>query len=164
VILTSDHGEELLEHDGIGHASTTLNSAPQPELVHIPYYFRLPGGARGGAVLPGRFEQVDLMPTLFGLVGLPLGPVLPGLTFDGTARADEILGGLSSPSVPGGPTVVTSTPCGWQCPEERRGARVHAWVSGTDWVWCRPPQVPCVGELGLSLDEQKQRAKLLRAE
>jgi hypothetical protein len=60
VILTADHGEELLEHDGIGHASTTLNSAPQPELVHIPYYFRLPGGARGGAVLPGRFEQVDL--------------------------------------------------------------------------------------------------------
>lgn len=164
VILTSDHGEELLEHDGIGHASTTLNSAPQPELVHIPYYFRLPGGARGGAVLPGRFEQVDLMPTLFGLVGLQLRSVLPGLTFDGTARATEILGGPIIPSVPGGPTVITSSPCGWQCPEERRGSRVHARVSGTDWAWCRPPQVPCVGELGLSLDEQRQRAKLLRAE
>lgn len=164
VILTADHGEELLEHDGIGHASTTLNSAPQPELVHIPFYFRLPGAQRGGATLAGRLEQVDLMPTLFGLIGTALEPVKPGVTFDGEDRSSELLGGPPLGPAPAGPTIISSTPCGWQCPRSRRSERVHARVMERDWDWCRPPQQPCRDELGLALEDQARRAKRLRDE
>ena len=164
VILTADHGEELLEHDGVGHASTTLNSAPHPELVHIPFYFRLPGGQRGGTTLTGRLEQVDLMPTLFGLLGASLEPVRPGVDFDGQNRSAEILGGAPTLPTPEGPTIISSAPCGWQCPPSRRGERVHARVVGVHWDRCRPPQAPCGGELGRALQDQGQRAKRLRAE
>jgi arylsulfatase A-like enzyme len=164
VVLTADHGEELLEHHGIGHASTTLNSAPQPELVRIPFFFRLPGGARGGARIAGRFEQVDFMPTLFGLLGLPLRQVKAGVDFDGADRSGFVLGRASGAEGRPRPTIVSSTPCGWQCSPERRGERVHARIDGDQWDWCRPPQVPCTGSLAASLAEQAQRAKLLRAE
>jgi len=164
VILTADHGEELLEHDGIGHASTTLNSAPHPELVQIPFYFRLPGAQRGAEILPGRFEQVDLVPTLFGLLGAPLESVSPGVGLDGQDRSLELLGGPPAVPAPAGPTIISAAPCGWQCPESRRGERVHARVVGAEWDWCRPPQRPCSGELGSSLEDQARRAKRLRAE
>ena len=164
VVLTADHGEELFERDAVGHASTTLNSTPSPELVQIPFYFRLPGAARGGSHLPGRLEQVDLMPSIFGLMGGALTPAKAGVPLDGSDRSMEILGRAHVPVPPQGPTIVSSTPCGWQCPEGRRRERVHALVVGELWEQCRPPQSPCSEKLANSLEKQAVRAKLLRAE
>lgn len=162
LVLTADHGEELLEHHGIGHASTTLDSAPQPELVEIPLYLRLPSAARGGSMVRGRFEQVDLMPTLFSLLQLPLTEASPGVGLDGRDWAPPVLAPTGE-APPARPAVASSTPCGWQCPPERRGERVHARVA-EGWDWCRPPQAPCSPALSSSLEEQHRRAVLLRAE
>jgi hypothetical protein len=164
MVVTADHGEELLEYGGIGHASTTLNSVPRPELVQIPFYFRLPGAARGGSHLGGRFEQVDFMPSLFGLLGLRLELPTPGVSFDGKDRSEEILGTARELGPLWGPSIVSSTPCGWQCTPERRSERVHARVEGTDWKGCRPPLSECSVELRSALAEQAVRANLLRAE
>ena len=164
LIVTADHGEELLEHDGIGHASTTLNSVPQPELVQIPFYFRLPGAVRGGSHVGGRFEQIDLMPSLFGLLGLSLELPKAGVRLDGNDRSEEILGTARDPLSPWGPSIVSSTPCGWQCTPERRDERVHARVQGGTWTGCRPPLSECSVELRSALAEQAVRANLLRAE
>lgn len=66
VVLTADHGETLLD-DGrtVGH-----NGSLRRELVHIPLVFLhpdLPGALVAGCPT----ENIDVMPTLAGLVGVP---------------------------------------------------------------------------------------------
>ncbi len=142
LVVTADHGEELLERDGIGHASTTLDSVPHPELVRIPMYLRFPDGRGAGRRIAGaRFEQVDVLPAL-----------MPFLGFDVSFMARPWDGRwwwyypLSDPHA--GPPeprdlLVSSTPCGWQCPPERRSERVHALVSDDGWTWCREDSGTC---------------------
>ena len=36
IVITADHGEELLDHGFIGHASTAVHSRHYDELIHIP--------------------------------------------------------------------------------------------------------------------------------
>lgn len=64
VIVTSDHGEELLDHGAVGHGSTLYQ-----EQIHIPLLIHAPGHPAG------RYDDVvsniDIAPTLRQLVGLP---------------------------------------------------------------------------------------------
>jgi len=73
VLLLSDHGEEFFEHHGFTHGRTLYE-----EQLRIPFLLRLPGGRRGGTVLPGPAEQIDVVPTLLALAGLAPDPALPG--------------------------------------------------------------------------------------
>jgi arylsulfatase A-like enzyme len=76
VAVTSDHGEELLDHGALDHVRTL-----HQEVVQIPLVLAGPGvpaGARIGTLL----EAVDLAPTLLDLLGTGVG--LPG---DGTSAA-----------------------------------------------------------------------------
>jgi arylsulfatase A-like enzyme len=63
IVLTSDHGEEFLEHGGIMHGRTLYE-----ELVHVPLILAGPGVPAGQ-----RFEDcvsgVDIMPTVLSLLG-----------------------------------------------------------------------------------------------
>jgi hypothetical protein len=43
VAITSDHGEEMLEHGGLGHGA----QLPYPELTHVPLLVRVPGRPGG---------------------------------------------------------------------------------------------------------------------
>jgi hypothetical protein len=62
VMVTGDHGEEFKEHGHIGHGSGVTN-----EQIHVPMV------VLGDSVPRGRFEgvtsHIDLVPTLFGLLG-----------------------------------------------------------------------------------------------
>ena len=64
VVFSSDHGDQLLEHGLMGKNCFFEAS------VRVPLMIRLPG-----RVKPGRYEElvesVDVLPTLFELVGLP---------------------------------------------------------------------------------------------
>lgn len=82
-IFTSDHGEELYEHGGMGHSGRMYE-----EHVHIPLMIRVPGLA-GGRVL-GPASHVDLMPTILDLVGVPR---LDGL--QGVSLVSSMLDGVS---------------------------------------------------------------------
>jgi arylsulfatase A-like enzyme len=73
VVFTSDHGEELLEHGGTEHAKTLYQ-----ELLRVPLAVRLPGGRGGGTRETHPVQQIDLMPTLLRLAGLPPARGLPG--------------------------------------------------------------------------------------
>jgi arylsulfatase A-like enzyme len=79
VVFTADHGEEFLEHGGTEHTKTLYQ-----ELVRVPLAIRLPSARRGGTRDRQAFEQIDLLPTLLGLAGLPAPAGLPGR--DWTAR------------------------------------------------------------------------------
>jgi len=66
IVLTSDHGEEFRDHDGLGHSQTLHD-----EVLHIPLVVRLPGGARGGERVARIVQHVDVAPTLLGLAAIP---------------------------------------------------------------------------------------------
>ena len=65
VIVTSDHGEEFLEHGGLVHHQTLYD-----EVLHVPLLVRLPGGARGGTEDRRLSTHVDIVPTILETVGL----------------------------------------------------------------------------------------------
>ncbi len=62
VFVTGDHGEEFKEHGHIGHGSGVTN-----EQIHVPMV------VTGDGVPRGRYEgvtsHIDVLPTLFGLLG-----------------------------------------------------------------------------------------------
>ena len=162
-MVTADHGEELFDHGGLGHASTTLDSPLYEELLHIPLWLRLPDG-RGAGSRPGlRFQQVDLLPTLAPLVGVELPPAAPGVPLDGRdlrALLAEGLGG--DPAVEAHPDAwAAAAPCGWQCPPERRGERVSTWLPADGLQeHCRAPG-PCRPPLDALWREALERAARL---
>jgi len=72
VLLTADHGEELLDHGRVGHGGTLYE-----EVLHVPLILRPPGGAEGRRVgEPARV--LDVFPTLAAAAGVPLPPGLEG--------------------------------------------------------------------------------------
>jgi arylsulfatase A-like enzyme len=65
VVITSDHGEEFLEHGGILHSKTHYQ-----EVMHVPLIIRgpkIPPGLRIKEIV----SLVDVMPTILGLLGIP---------------------------------------------------------------------------------------------
>ena len=63
-ILTSDHGEELLDHGGLNHISTSYQ-----ELIHVPLILAGPG-VPSGARIQDTVQVLDVAPTLLSLLGL----------------------------------------------------------------------------------------------
>ena len=134
VVLTADHGEELLENDGIGHSSTTLDSVPRPELVEVPLLVRFPDGLGAGARRPHDMRHEDLLPSLLPLLGVSHTRLAPDAPLHGQDRSGVLLGAAADPV----PTWFVGSPCGWQCPGDRRHERVAALRDADGlWTWCR---------------------------
>ncbi len=73
ILLLADHGEEFLDHGRWRHGWTLYD-----EVLRVPMILRLPGGEGRGLVLPGPAEEIDVVPTLMDLAGLPPSEKLPG--------------------------------------------------------------------------------------
>jgi len=71
IIITADHGEELLEHGFIGHASTSLKAQLYEEIIRIPLIIRYPKKIRP-KIISHISQQVDIMPTILDLISLPV--------------------------------------------------------------------------------------------
>jgi len=67
VIITSDHGEEFLEHGGVLHSRTQYQ-----ELIHVPLIFCGPGIPESERI-KHMVSNVDVMPTLLSMLDIP-GP------------------------------------------------------------------------------------------
>jgi arylsulfatase A-like enzyme len=63
-IFMSDHGEEMGEHGGWFHGQSVYE-----ELAHVPLIIHFPGGEHGGKRIETPVSLVDLMPTIFDLIG-----------------------------------------------------------------------------------------------
>jgi len=73
ILVTSDHGEEFMEHGGVLHARTYYR-----EVIDVPLVVVGPGvppGWRSDAVA----SHIDIAPTLLGLAGLPVPSTMDGL-------------------------------------------------------------------------------------
>jgi arylsulfatase A-like enzyme len=83
IMLVSDHGVMLGEHDWTGKGPRQLH----PELIHVPMLLREPGGAGAGATSGWFASTHDIAPTLTSLAGArrpasfegaDLSPILAG--------------------------------------------------------------------------------------
>lgn len=83
VVVTSDHGVELLDHGGRGYGHALWD-----ELIRVPLLVKRPGQLARSDV-DEVVSLVDLAPTLLAAAGLPVPPV-----FQGRSRVDA-LGGRS---------------------------------------------------------------------
>lgn len=86
IVLLSDHGEELAEHDGFDHGRT-----PFEEMLRVPLMVKYPNGDGAGKVIEQRVSTVDLLPTLLAAAGIEAptsldGHVLPRDATEGHGR------------------------------------------------------------------------------
>ncbi|RKY19443.1 MAG: hypothetical protein DRQ55_10615 [Planctomycetota bacterium] len=90
VVLVADHGEVFDEHDEEWFSHDPYLT---DENLHIPLMIRLPGARHGGRRVSGLVSQVDVLPTLLELAGVPAlpgelsGHSLAALMSDGESQA-----------------------------------------------------------------------------
>jgi hypothetical protein len=82
IVFLSDHGDEFLDHGGLGHGFTLFD-----ELVRVPLVVKFPAGRHGGRRVSQQVLGLDVMPTILhaagedlpaGLAGRPLQSVVAG--------------------------------------------------------------------------------------
>jgi arylsulfatase len=73
LVVTSDHGEEFLEHGGVLHGRTQFD-----EVLRVPLVLSGPGLPRGRRVSEP-VSLIDVLPTVLALLGVPAPEDLDGL-------------------------------------------------------------------------------------
>lgn len=75
--LTSDHGENLVDHSpAFSHGKTIFDAT-----LRILAAVRAPARLRGGTIQTGAFDNVDVLPTVFALLDWPLPDAWEGRDF-----------------------------------------------------------------------------------
>jgi arylsulfatase A-like enzyme len=68
IVIASDHGEAFGEHGYEGHARDVHS-----EVTHVPFILSLPFRLEEPVLVGSRTQNVDIWPTLFELLGMPVG-------------------------------------------------------------------------------------------
>ncbi len=124
VVVTSNHGEDLFEHDIVGH------SLLYDTVLQVPLVIRDPGTPGKGRTIEQPVQGIDLAPTLLARAGIPVDASMDGqslLPLLGTGQGDYEDRPLFAMTSPRNAAV------------RHRGKKL------------------ILGNLGLTLDEQKHR-------
>ena len=111
IVFLSDHGEEFYEHGAWTHASDLYR-----EVLDVPLIVKLPGQRQGRRVAE-LVQQIDLMPTILGHLGI-----------DGPATEGRALPSLLDPAGARPATVFSHT---------KRKSQTTASVIDGDWKFIR---------------------------
>ena len=65
LVITNDHGEELNEHDKLGHGHSLYD-----EVIRAPLLMRFPGRFEAGAQIADPVELIDIAPTVLDVLGM----------------------------------------------------------------------------------------------
>ncbi|MDQ3036585.1 MAG: sulfatase-like hydrolase/transferase, partial [Myxococcota bacterium] len=76
VVFTADHGEEFWDHDSVGHGHSVWE-----ELINVPLILRIPGVTDGAMRIDDAVGLVDVLPTIFDALGMPIPEDLSGESF-----------------------------------------------------------------------------------
>jgi choline-sulfatase len=76
VVFTADHGEEFWDHDSVGHGHSVFE-----ELINVPLIVRIPGVTDGAMRIDDSVGLVDVLPTIFEALGMPVPEDLSGESF-----------------------------------------------------------------------------------
>jgi arylsulfatase A-like enzyme len=74
IAVTADHGEAFGEQGEDTHSILV-----QEATLRIPLIFHAPGAIPGGVYVPTRVSQIDIMPTILSLLGVPIPSGLDGI-------------------------------------------------------------------------------------
>lgn len=119
LILTSDHGETMHEHDNVFNHGRSVYGTE----IHIPLILRFPGGRFGGRREDRLGSNVDVVPTILHLLDLPEHDGLEGESFAGL---------IDGPMPPRGPVFAEATQP-WTAPQ-----------FNNDPVWLNQTKFQCV--------------------
>jgi arylsulfatase A-like enzyme len=78
IIITSDHGEELMERGYVGHSSCNLRGTLYDESIKVPLIMRYPAKLPRAQVVKKQISHIDIMPTIFQLLDLPGSDTMEG--------------------------------------------------------------------------------------
>lgn len=78
IILMSDHGEELLERGHVGHSSANLMGTLYDESLMVPLIMWHASALPKGRAVKGLVSVMDVMPTVFEILGLDLAEPAEG--------------------------------------------------------------------------------------
>lgn len=126
LVVTADHGDELMDHGFVGHASTNWGGTLFDEIVHVPLIIRHPPDVPAGLVVEEIVELIDVLPSLHQLLDIPATPGLQGKSFlpllHGNAAGWKNL------------AFSENCPCGYQCARvpDKAGIRLVS-VRSLDW-------------------------------
>jgi arylsulfatase A-like enzyme len=65
IILTSDHGEEFLEHGSLGHSRALYE-----ESLRVPLIIKFPNAEHQGIRIKSAVREVDIMPSILDVLGI----------------------------------------------------------------------------------------------
>ena len=88
IIVTSDHGEEFLEHGSWEHQKTLYE-----ELLRVPLLMKLPGSNHGGRRIGGQVSLIDVAPSVLRALSIPVPDVFQGASLLGRVDSDSVGGG-----------------------------------------------------------------------
>lgn len=91
LVVTSDHGEEFLEHGGLGHGTTLY-----PELIESFAIFWRPDGRLERERDEGLSGAIDIAPTLLDLLELEKPSEMVGRSLLGPSRGETVLSELAN--------------------------------------------------------------------
>ena len=86
VVLTSDHGESLGDHNYFFEHGRF----PYDDCVHVPLIVRVPGA--GGGSVRSPVQSIDIVPTVLDLAGLPPDPQAEGKSLRPLLRGEHPTG------------------------------------------------------------------------
>lgn len=130
IVVSADHGEELLEHGVIGHVSTFKEGRLAEAVVRIPLIFWAPGRLPTGLVLNELVQAIDVMPTLLDLVGAPIPDGVQGRSLRPLFEGDTL---------PPRPVFLETSGGGYTADLEQYAARTRA-IRTQRWklIWHTP--------------------------
>ncbi|MBP7653294.1 sulfatase [Candidatus Dependentiae bacterium] len=70
IVIGADHGEELLDHNFVGHASTSGAGHLYDEIIHTPFIISFPKKLPQNIKIPYQASGIDIMPTILELLNL----------------------------------------------------------------------------------------------
>jgi len=76
IVITSDHGELLGEHEEFGHGNWLYQ-----ELLHVPLIVKYPQGKNGGQVIKKYIQNSDVFAEILEQAGIELPPAIVGQPF-----------------------------------------------------------------------------------
>ncbi len=117
VIVTADHGEELMEHGFIGHPSTSLKGSVFDEVLRIPLVMVCPSLLPAGRIVDLQVRNIDILPTVLDLLELPIPQ---------TVQGRSLLPLVQGKAVEEQPAFTETTPGGYQATPEMLKTRIRA--------------------------------------
>ncbi|GAK58465.1 hypothetical protein U27_05439 [Candidatus Vecturithrix granuli] len=124
IVITADHGDELLEHGFVGHASTSWDASVYDDLINVPLLLYYPKVFPAGKRIDTQVRVIDILPTVLDALNIPLTAKIQGQSLLPLIRGDSDFHEEFAFS--------ETTPCGYSCPKRlenhrRRSVRSNEW-------------------------------------